>query len=302
MLSEAANSKQKEEWLNPLLTGDIRSAFAMTEPDVASSDARNISLRIIKVDQGYLLNGRKWYISGAGHQDCELLIVIGALEGAGSRRHCCLLVPAKADGVTVVRKQGFMGWEDHCAPIAELTFENVLVNKSALVGAEGEGFSVAQCRLGPARIQHAMRAIGLGETLIELMVARSAGRAAFGRQISEFDTVQGWIAQSRVKLEQSRLLVQKAAWKLDREDHSSVWKDVSYAKIAVAQSVHWIADHALQCFGAAGGSEDWPIHGALAWARAFRVFDGPDEVHLRQIYKAESKSENPDVLFEYGLA
>lgn len=287
-LLDGATPAQEARWLDPLLEGRVRSGFAMTEPDVASADARNISMRIEKTRESYRLNGLKWFASGAGHEDCAFLIVIGVLEGSAARAgHTALIAPMDAPGLRITRELRFMGWNDPMGGIAELDFTDVEVPHDALLGEEGRGFAVAQTRLGPARVHHCMRAIGLAEAMVEMMVARAAERRAFNRSLDEFDTVQGWIARSRVEIEQARLIVLKAAWLLDRDGHGGAWREVSIAKVAVPSMLQRIADRAVQLFGALGGTDDAPLHSAYAWARAFRIFDGPDEVHLRQIFKQE---------------
>ena len=200
-----------------------------------------------------------------------------------TRRHSCVIVPMDAPGVRLVRPLRWMGCVDHTAPIGELAFDKVRIPRENLLGEEGEGFKVAQVRLGPARIHHCMRSIGLCELLIELMMVRSA----FGRAIIQYDTVQRWIAESRVELEQARLLCYRCAWRLDQAGHEGAWRDVSLIKVAVPSMLQRIADRALQVFGAMGGSDDTPIHQALAWGRLLRIGDGPDEVHLRQIFRME---------------
>jgi acyl-CoA dehydrogenase len=295
-LQNCATPEQKRRWLDPLLNAETRSAFGMTEPDVASSDATNIATSMMRDGDDYVINGRKWFITGAAHPRCSFLIVMGVTNPDAGRtsRHSCLIVPMKAPGVRLVRSLRWMGCEDHTAPIGELTFDNVRVPRENLLGAEGEGFKVAQIRLGPARIHHCMRSIGLCELLIELMMVRSAERTAFGRSVMQYDTVQRWIAESRVELEQARLLTYRCAWLLDKSGHhgasSSVknWRDVSLIKVAVPAMLQRIADRAIQVFGAMGGSDDTPIHQALAWGRLLRIGDGPDEVHLRQIFKMEA--------------
>lgn len=289
-LQNCATPEQKARWLRPLLEAKTRSAFGMTEPDVASSDATNIATRLVRDGDDYILNGRKWYITGAAHPRCSFLIVMGVTdpEADRTRRHSCIIVPTDAPGVRLVRSLRWMGCEDHTAPIGELTFENVRVPAANLLGAEGEGFKVAQIRLGPARIHHCMRSIGLCELLIELMMVRSAERSSFGRPIIQYDTVQRWIAESRVELEQARLLAYRCAWRLDQAGHHGAWRDVSLIKVAVPAMLQRIADRAMQVFGAMGGSDDTPIHQALAWGRLLRIGDGPDEVHLRQIFKMEA--------------
>jgi acyl-CoA dehydrogenase len=295
-LQNCATPEQKQRWLNPLLNAETRSAFGMTEPDVASSDATNIATRMVRDGNDYIVTGRKWFITGAAHPRCSFLIVMGVTDPDAdrTRRHSCIIVPMAAPGVRLVRSLRWMGCDDHVAPIGELTFDNVRVPRENLLGAEGDGFKVAQIRLGPARIHHCMRSIGLCELLIELMMVRSAERTAFGRTVMQYDTVQRWIAESRVELEQARLLTYRCAWLLDRSGHhgasSSIknWRDVSLIKVAVPAMLQRIADRAMQVFGAMGGSEDTPIHQALAWGRLLRIGDGPDEVHLRQIFRMEA--------------
>jgi acyl-CoA dehydrogenase len=295
-LQNCATPEQKARWLRPLLEAKTRSAFGMTEPDVASSDATNIATRIVRDHDDYVINGRKWFITGAAHPRCSFLIVLGVTnsEAERTRRHSCVIVPMDAPGVRLVRPLRWMGCEDHVAPIGEIAFDNVRIPRANLLGEEGEGFKVAQVRLGPARIHHCMRSIGLCELLIELMMARSAERSAFGRTIIQYDTVQRWIAESRVELEQARLLAYRCAWRLDQSGHHGAssgtknWRDVSLIKLAVPAMLQRIADRAMQVFGAMGGSDDTPIHQALAWGRLLRIGDGPDEVHLRQIFRMEA--------------
>jgi acyl-CoA dehydrogenase len=289
-LQNCATPAQKERWLKPLLNAQTRSAFGMTEPDVASSDATNVATRIVRDGDHYVITGRKWFITGAAHPRCSFLIVMGVTNADAERtgRHSCVIVPMDAPGVRLVRRLRWMGCEDHVAPIGELAFDHVRVPAENLLGAEGEGFKVAQIRLGPARIHHCMRSIGLCELLIELMMVRASERYAFGRTVIQYDTVQRWIAESRVELEQARLLCYRCAWLLDRSGHHGAWRDVSLIKVAVPAMLQRIADRALQVFGAMGGSEDTPIHQALAWGRLLRIGDGPDEVHLRQIFRMEA--------------
>src|SRR4051812_22607093 len=289
-LQNCADAEQKQRWLKPLLQAETRSAFGMTEPDVASSDATNIATTIIRDGDDYVINGRKWFITGAAHPRCSFVIVVGVTNPADdrTRRHSCVIVPMDAPGVRLVRPLRWLGCEDHTAPIGELAFDKVRVSRSNLLGEEGEGFKVAQIRLGPARVHHCMRSIGLCELLIELMMVRSAERSAFGRTIIQYDTVQRWIAESRVELEQARLLAYRCAWRLDQSGHHGAWRDVSLIKVAVPAMLQRIADRAMQVFGAMGGSDDTPIHQALAWGRLLRIGDGPDEVHLRQIFRMEA--------------
>ena len=294
-LQNCATPEQKARWLRPLLEAKTRSAFGMTEPDVASSDATNVATRMVRAGDDYVINGRKWFITGAAHPNCTFLIVMGVTDADAdrTRRHSCIIVPMDTPGVRLVRRLRWMGCEDHVAPIGELAFENVRVPASNLLGQEGEGFKVAQIRLGPARIHHCMRSIGLCELLIELMMVRASERSAFGRTVIQYDTIQRWIAESRVELEQARLLAYRCAWRLDQTGHHGAssnmknWRDVSLIKVAVPAMLQKIADRAMQVFGAMGGSDDTPIHQALAWGRLLRIGDGPDEVHLRQIFRME---------------
>ena len=289
MLQYAGTPAQKEHWLKPLLEGRVRSAFGMTEPDVASSDATNIVTTLRRDDGQWVVNGRKWYITGAAHPDCAFVLVIGVSrpEAARTGRHSCVIVPMDTPGLTIVRELRFMGWEDDIAPIAELDFCNVRVPVENLLGGEGEGFAAAQVRLGPARLHHCMRAIGTCEVLVELMMARAAERRAFGRAVIDYDATQQAIARSRIDIEQARLLVLRTAERLDLVGHETAWRDVSMAKVAVPEMAQRVADRALQIFGAMGGSDDAPIHRAFAMARLLRIADGPDEVHLRQIFRQE---------------
>ncbi len=289
MLQHAATPEQKKRWLEPLLEGRVRSAFGMTEPDVASSDATNIATTLSRDGGDWEVNGRKWYITGAAHPACAFVIVMGVSRPAAPRtgRHSCVIVPMGTPGLRVVRELSFLGWEDSIAPIAELAFENVRVPAENLLGEEGEGFAAAQVRLGPARLHHCMRLIGNCEVLVELMMARATERHAFGRAVIEYDATQQAIARSRIDIEQARLLALRTAERLDREGHQAVWRDVSMANVAVPEMAQRIADRAIQLFGAMGGSDDAPIHRAFAMARLLRIADGPDEVHLRQIFRQE---------------
>ncbi|MDB5489354.1 MAG: acyl-CoA dehydrogenase [Reyranella sp.] len=289
MLQHAASAEQKKRWLEPLLDGRIRSAFGMTEPDVASSDATNIATTLRRDGEDWVVNGRKWFITGGAHPDCAFVIVMGVSRPEAPRtgRHSCVIVPMPSPGLRVVRELRFLGWEDSIAPIAELDFDDVRVPAANLLGEEGEGFAAAQVRLGPARLHHCMRAIGACEVLVELMMARAAERRAFGRMVIDYDSTQQAIARSRIEIEQARLLVLRTAERLDNEGHQAVWRDISMVKVAVPEMAQRIADRALQLFGAMGGSDDAPIHRAYAVARMLRIADGPDEVHLRQIFRQE---------------
>lgn len=289
-LQHACTPAQKQRWLKPLLHAETRSAFAMTEPAVASSDATNIACTITDAGDDYVINGRKWFSTGAAHPRCSMLMVMGVTDSGAdrTRRHSMVMVPMNAPGVRLVRALRWMGCDDHVAPIGELDFVNVKVPKENLLGKPGDGFKLAQVRLGPARVHHCMRSLGLCEVMVQLMMARAAERRAFGRAVIDYDTVQRWIAEARVGIEQARLLTLRCAWLLDRDGHHGAWRDVSLVKIAVPNLLQVIADRAIQVFGAMGGSDDTPIHQALAWARLLRIGDGPDEVHYRQIFKMET--------------
>lgn len=289
MLQHAATPAQKERWLKPLLDGKVRSAFGMTEPDVASSDATNIATTLRRDGGDWVIDGRKWYITGAAHPACAFVIVVGVSspEAARTSRHSCVIVPMNVPGLRIVRELRFLGWDDKIAPIAELEFCNVRVPAENLLGEEGQGFAAAQVRLGPARLHHCMRAIGTAEVLVELMMARAAERKAFGKSVIDYDSAQQAIARSRIEIEQSRLLVLRTAERLDEEGHQLAWRDVSMAKVAVPEMAQRVADRAMQIFGAMGGSDDTPIHHAYAMARLLRIADGPDEVHLRQVFRQE---------------
>ena len=289
MLHHAGTPMQKARWLEPLLAGRVRSAFAMTEPDVASSDATNIAASVRREGEQWVIDGRKWFITGAAHPDCAFAIVIGVSKPEAGRtaRHSAVIVPMDTPGLRVVRELRFLGWEDHVAPIAELDFTDVRVPAENLLGGEGAGFAAAQVRLGPARLHHCMRLVGTCETLVELMMARAAERRAFGRPLADYDATQQAIARSRIDIEQARCFVLQAAARLDEDGHQAAWREVSMIKVAVPEMAQRVADRALQLFGAMGGSDDAPIHHALAMARLLRIADGPDEVHLRQVFRQE---------------
>ena len=297
-LQNCANPEQKKRWLKPLLEGETRSCFAMTEPDVASSDATNIATTIERQGSDYVINGLKWFSTGAAHPRCTQIMLMG-VTGAGkdagkderhdrTRRHSIVMIPMDAPGVRLIREVRWMGNRDHIAPIGEIEFSNVRVPAENRLGEEGDGFGIAQVRLGPARVHHCMRQIGLAGVMVELMLARAAERKAFGRAIIEYDTMQRWIAESRVELEQAKLLTLKCAWLLDKQGHHGAWREVSLVKVAVPNMLQRVADRAIQVFGAMGGTDDTPIHYALSYARLMRIGDGPDEVHLRQIFRMEA--------------
>lgn len=289
MLEHVGTEEQKRKWLRPLAEGTMRSAFAMTEPGNASSDATNIDTRFERVGDRYVVNGRKWYISGAFHPNCKFFIVMGRSNPDSARtvQHSALIVPTDTPGVRLVRPQKFMGWDDLVSPVGEIEFRNASVPVENLLGAEGTGFKSSQIRLGPARLHHCFRLLGQAELMVDLMMARAKERTTFGRKLIDYDTVQGFIAESRVDIEVSRTMLMRTAWAVDQRSHRGSWQEVSISKVAVPRAVQRIADRAIQIFGAMGGAEEMLAHHAFAYARILRIGDGPDEVHLRQIFKTE---------------
>jgi acyl-CoA dehydrogenase len=289
LLQRFATPAQRERWLEPLLDGRIRSCFAMSEPDVASSDATNIGTSIVRDgNAGYVVNGRKWFVTGALHPHCRLAVVLGASAPPAApahRRHTLLLVPMDTPGLTIERNLPVM---DHQAleGHAELVLRDMRVPADALLGAEGEGFALAQARLGPGRIHHCMRSIGQCELALELMCERALERRAFGARIADFANVQDWIALSRIEIDQARLLVLRAAWRLDRDD-AEARRDIAAIKLVAAQLQTRVLDRAMQVFGAMSLTPDTPLARLWAWGRALRFLDGPDEVHLRAVARHE---------------
>jgi acyl-CoA dehydrogenase len=292
-LQKCATAEQKQRWLKPLIDGECHSAFAMTEPGVASSDATNIATRIRRDGDEYVIDGDKWYITGAGHPNCRFYMLLGCSdpEAQRNRQHSVVMVPRDAPGVTVGPPNSFFGFVEPNGPATRVSFRNVRVPVENRIGDEGDGFKVTQARLAPARLHHAMRAVGQGELLIEMMMVRAHERDTFGRPVAQYDTVQYAIAQSRVDVEQMRLLCQKAAWRVDEVGDADAFRDLAVLKVGVAQAYHRIAERAVQIFGAMAGHEGTPVADAYAWSRAFRIGDGPDEVHLRSIYRREAKPE-----------
>jgi len=292
LLSLFGTPEQQERWLYPLLDGKIRSAFSMTEPGVASSDATNIATRITRDGDHYVINGRKWWSSGAMSPRCKLLIVMGVTDPDAEqhRRQSMICVPAEAPGVTVQRSTGVFGYDDgpHGGH-ADITYDNVRVPAANLLGAEGDGFRIAQERLGPGRIHHAMRAIGMGERALEMMCRRTASRTAFGQPIIEQGVVQQWISRARIWIEQVRLLVLKTAWLMDTAGNRGARIEVSAIKVAAPEMATWVIDRAIQAHGGGGVSQDFVLAELYAAARAMRIFDGPDEVHHRAIARRETR-------------
>ncbi|SER91540.1 acyl-CoA dehydrogenase family protein [Streptomyces qinglanensis] len=293
LLAQFGSPEQRARWLEPLLAGGIRSAFAMTEPDVASSDATNIGTRIRREGDAYVVTGRKWYISGAMHPDCAVFIVMGKTDPDGAdvrRQQSMVLVPRDTPGVEVRRAMSVYGYEDHYhGGHAEVVFHDVRVPASALVGEEGGGFAIAQARLGPGRIHHCMRLIGMAERAIELMCRRALDRTAFGAPLARQGVVREWIADARVQVEQLRLLVLKTAWLMDTVGNRGAHTEIQAIKIATPRAVVQILDDAVQLHGAAGVSQDYPLAHLWASARTLRLADGPDEVHQRSLARRELK-------------
>ena len=292
LLSLFGTPEQKERWLHPLLDGKIRSAFSMTEPAVASSDATNIATRITRDGDHYLINGRKWWSSGAMSPRCKLLIVMGVTDpdAESHRRQSMICVPVDTPGVTVRRSTGVFGYDDgpHGGH-ADISYDNACVPAANLLGEEGDGFRLAQERLGPGRIHHTMRAIGMAERALEMMCQRTASRSAFGQPIIEQGVVQQWISQSRIWIEQVRLLVLKTAWLMDTVGNRGARIEVSAIKVAAPEMATWVIDRAIQAHGGGGVSQDFVLAELYAAARAMRIFDGPDEVHHRAIARRETR-------------
>ncbi|MFE7812148.1 acyl-CoA dehydrogenase family protein [Streptomyces sp. NPDC057433] len=293
VLAQFGDEQQKKQWLEPLLAGEIRSAFAMTEPDVASSDATNITTRIAREGDEYVVTGRKWYISGAMHPDCRIFIVMGKTDPDGAdirRQQSMILVPRDTPGVTIRRAMRVFGYEDHYhGGHAEVVFDRARVPVSNLIGEEGGGFAIAQARLGPGRIHHCMRLIGMAERAIELMCRRAVSRDAFGKALAQQGVVQNWIADARVAVEQLRLLVLKTAWMMDTVGNRGAHTEIQAIKIATPRTVVGILDRAIQLYGAGGVSQDHPLAELYAAARTLMIADGPDEVHQRSLARREIK-------------
>ncbi len=288
-----ATPEQKAEWMEPLLDGRIRSGFAMTEPDVASSDATNVQTTITRSggpgsDAEYVISGKKWWISGAADSRCAVFIVMGKtdLDAPKHRQQSMVLVPRDAPGVTITRHLPTFGYQDQHGH-SELEFHDVRVPVTNLLGEEGGGFAIAQARLGPGRIHHCMRLIGMAERAIELMVKRAQARVAFGRPLAEQGVVREQIAQSRIEVEQARLLVYKTAWLIDRYGAKGAATEIAAIKVITPRIACDVIDRAIQIHGGAGMSDDTPLAYFYVWARALRLADGPDEVHLRTVARQE---------------
>ncbi len=290
VLAEFGTKAQQDRWLRPLLDGEIRSAFCMTEPDVASSDATNISTSIVRDGDVYVINGRKWWSSGAMDPRCQILIVMGKSnpDAERHRQQSQILVPTDTPGVDIQRGMHVFGYTDGThGGHAEVVFTDVRVPVENVIAGEGEGFAIAQARLGPGRIHHCMRQIGAAERAVELMCRRVTERVAWGKPLAEQGVIQDWIAESRVRIEAARLLVLKTAWLMDTVGNKGAHTEIQSIKILVPRMTEWIMDKAIQAHGAGGVSQDFPLAALWAHARTLRLADGPDEVHKRSLAHRE---------------
>jgi acyl-CoA dehydrogenase len=291
VLTQFGTPEQQDRWLRPLLDGEIRSAFAMTEPDVASSDATNIALRIQRDGDSYVLNGRKWWISGALHPHCRILIVMGKTNPDGPRhqQQSMVLCPLDTPGVTVVRGLPVFGYQDQEGH-AELLFEDVRVPAENIIAGEGQGFLISQARLGPGRIHHCMRSVGAAERALELMCSRALARETFGAPVATRANVQDWIAEARIEIEMLRLLAMKTAWLMDTVGNKHARTEIAAIKVAAPNVALKIIDRAIQVHGGGGVSDDFPLASMYAHMRTLRLADGPDEVHKMTIARHELRS------------
>jgi acyl-CoA dehydrogenase len=296
LLADFATEEQQERWLRPLTEGRTRSSFCMTEPDVASSDARNVQTRIEINAENAVINGRKWYISGALNPEAEIFIVMGKNDPSAEphRQQSMVLVPRDTPGVTVVRPMHVFGFDDReHGGHAEVLFENVSVPREHVLKGPGEGFSIAQARLGPGRIHHCMRLIGMGERALRLAADRAWDRAPFGKPLAERDVVRHMVANARIALDQARLLVLHTAWFMDQYGNKAAHERIQAIKIAVPRTVQQILDDVIQLHGAAGLSQDSPLAELFAAARGLRLADGPDETHLTALGRNLLKAHRP---------
>ncbi len=294
VLSQFGTEEQKDRWLRPLLDGDIRSAFAMTEPDVASSDATNIEMRIERDGDEYVLNGRKWWTTGAIRERCRIFIVMGKTnpDGPPHRQQSMILVPRDAPGVTVTRNLTVFGYS-HNEGHGEVAFEDVRVPAANIIAEEGDGFLISQARLGPGRIHHCMRTIGAAERALELMCRRASERVTFGAPVATRANVQDWIAESRIEIDMARLLTLKAAWLIDTVGNKHARTEIAAIKVAAPDVALRVIDRAIQVHGGGGVSQDFPLAWLYAHIRTLRLADGPDEVHKMTIARRELRAHAP---------
>lgn len=296
ILVEFGTDEQKERWLKPLLEAEIRSCFAMTEPDVASSDPTNLKARIERIGDEYVINGRKWWTSGAADPRCEIILFLGLSNPEADRylQHSLVLVPMDTPGVNVLRTLPVFGYDighGHC----EIEFADVRVPVGNLLGREGGGFLIGQARLGPGRIHHCMRALGMAERALELMCKRAHERVAFGVPLAKQGVIRDWIAEARIRIEQARLLVLRAAWQMDTQGKGAQMSrvDISAIKVAAVRAATWTLDRAIQVHGGAGVSDDFPLAAMYAHARTLHLADGADEVHKMVIAREELRRYRP---------
>ena len=295
VLTMFGTPEQHDLWLRPLLEGEIRSAYAMTEPEVASSDATNVAMRIERDGDHYVLNGRKWWISGASHPNCKIFIVMGKTDpnAPPHRQQSQILVPMGTPGLSVVRALNTFGYEDQEGHV-ELRFDNVRVPASNMLATEGDGFAISQARLGPGRIHHCMRSIGAAERALELLCKRALTRTTFGKRVAERANIMDWIAESRIEIEMTRLLTMKTAWLMDTVGNKSAAVEISAIKVAGPNMALRVIDRAIQVHGAMGMCDDTPLPRMWVWQRALRFADGPDEVHKMTIARRELRRHDPD--------
>ena len=288
IIAEFGSEAQKQQWLVPLLEGEIRSAFSMTEPDVASSDATNIACRVESDGDHYVITGRKWWSSGAISNRCKVAIVMGVTSPDADTYHrqSMVLVPLDAPGVKVVRNVNVFGYHERGGH-AEILYDGVRVPRTNLLGEEGSGFAIAQARLGPGRIHHCMRLIGMAERAFDVMCRRALERRAFGKALAEQGVIMDWIAESRIRIEQARLMVLKAAWLIDTVGAKGARIEIAAIKVAVPRMATWVIDRGIQTLGGAGVSDDFHLAALYAHARTLQIADGPDEVHKRSVARRE---------------